>query len=1024
MNQKTLKGLMMFLFGFITTVFYAQQTVSGIVTEPLGPLPGVNILVKGTQNGTTTDFDGRYTLSNVAEDATLVFSYIGFLTKEVPVAGQTIIDITLQEDAAALDEIVVVGFGTQAKREVTGAISQIKSEDIAQVVVANPTAALQGKLAGVQVESAGGAPGSPTNVFVRGVSSLTNSFPLYVIDGTVVDDIVFLNPKDIIDLQVLKDATSAAIYGSRAANGVIIVTTNRGKKNTSPTVNIDIRGGINTQAKELDLLNGPEYIQFLNQRRINDGLAGDIVDPGINTDFQDLTINSGIIQDYGFNISGGNEDSSYYFSSNYYNEEGLLISEDFQRINARLNSQFKLGKFKIQESFAFAENSFTQNLAFGNQGPTLPILRPFNPNNEGGFEAVDGDIYSGVGGTNKFAQANLLDDQNTERNLLGNINVEYEILEGLTAKLNLGVDYKNIYRNTFLPTFFQSLTDASNNLNEANDLTEVRGEILSTNIEPTLNYKRTFGNHGVDILVGGARQEVDNNTLAVYAQGLPSNNIRNIVSITDDQFENSGGGRFLSRLFSYYARLNYKFNDKYLFTGIVRRDATSRFSSDDDLNVGVFPSFSLGWVVSEEDFWPQDGLINTLKLRGGYGELGSQNIGDYVYQSVLNPSSNIAIANNSAQGFAITSLVNEDISFETSRTTNIGADITLLDRSIKVSLDYFNRDNEDVLLALAIPSTSGSANAVIQNAASINNKGFELEASYSHDTESDFKFDVGVNFAAIRNELTSATNPILGPVINEEQTRVNKYEEGQPLGFYFGYQTDGIYNSQAEIDNDPFLANDPERRNLLQPGDFRRVDTNGDGRIDETDRTNLGDPTPDFTYGINFTGNYKKFDFGLFFNGVQGNEIYNVTKFFGVFFADDNKFGLVRDAYTPANPNTNIPRVTNLDPAGNQFPSDFFVEDGSFFRLKTLEIGYDLTDILATNWIKKGRIFFNMQNVFVITNYSGYDPEIGSTSGAQADADTGFFGFRGVTNPIFGRGLDVRAQPRPRTFLMGVQFTF
>ncbi len=1021
MDQKTFTFFMMFLFGLITTVC-AQQTVSGTVSETLGPLPGVNILVKDTQNGTTTDFDGRYTLSNVAEDAILIFSYLGFITQEVPINGQTIIDITMQEDAAALDEIIVVGYGTQSKREVTGAISQIKSEDIAQIVVANPTAALQGKLAGVQVESAGGAPGSATNVFVRGVSSLTNSFPLYVIDGTVVDDIVFLNPKDIIDIQVLKDATSAAIYGTRAANGVIIITTNRGKKNTSPTVNVDIRGGVNTQTKKLDLLNGPEFIQFLNERRINDGLAGDIVDPGIDTDFQDLTINSGAIQDYGFNISGGNDDSSYFFSSNYYNEEGLLISEDFQRINARLNSQFNIGKFKIQESFSFAENSFTRNQAFGNQGPTAPILNPFNPNNEGGFEAIDGDIY-GIGGTNKFAQANLLDDENTERNLLGNINIEYEILEGLKATINLGLDYKSIYRNTFLPTYFQSITDATNNINEANDLTEVRAEILSTNVEPTLNYKKTFGNHGVDLLLGGARQEIDNNSLAIYAQGLPSNNIRNIGNFTD-QVENTGGGRFLSRLFSYYARLNYKFNNRYLFTGITRRDATSRFSSEDDRNIGFYSSFSLGWIVSEENFWPEDGFINTLKLRGGYGELGSQNVGDYVYQSVLNPTSNVAFADNPTQGFAIISLVDKNISFETAITTNIGADLSMFDNSLKLSLDYFSRDNEDVLLAVDIPSTTGTGDPVFQNAASINNKGYEIEASYSYDTESEFKFDLRFNFSAITNELTSATNPILGPIINEEQARVNKYEEGEPLGFFFGFETDGIYNSQEEINNDPFLANDPDRRALLQPGDFRRVDINGDGRIDETDRTNLGDPTPDFTYGINFTGSYKKLDFGLFFNGVQGNEIYNVTKFFGVFFADDNKFGLVRDAYTSTNTNTNIPRVSNLDPAGNQLPSDFFVEDGSFFRLKTLEIGYDLTDIIGSDWVKSGRVFFNMQNVFVITGYSGYDPEIGSTSGAQADADTGFFGFRDVTNPILGRGLDVRAQPRPRTFIMGVQFSF
>ncbi len=1022
MNFTKLKLLLVSICIAVSGYLQAQQTVSGTVVEELGPLPGVNILVKGTQNGSTTDFDGNYTISNVPEDAVLIFSYTGFVTQEISVNGQTTINVTLKTDAATLDEVVIVGFGAQSKREVTGAISKIKAKDIAQIVTANPTTALQGKLAGVQVESAGGAPGSSTNVFVRGVSSLTNSFPLYVVDGTLVDDINFLNPKDIIDLQVLKDATSAAIYGSRAANGVIIVTTNRGVKNSTPTVNVDIRGGANTQTRELDFLSGSEFVDFLNQRLINDGFEGNIPFNGVDTDFQDLSINTGYIQDYGFNVSGGGENSSFYFSSNYYREEGLLISENFERRNARLNSSFNIGKIKIEESFNFSENRFTNNQAFGNQGATAPVLRPFAPENEGGFEAIDGNVF-GIGGTNKFANAQLLDDDNTERNFLGNLNISYEIIEGLTAKINFGLDYTDIFRNTFLPTFFQSNTDATNNINEANDLTEVRGEIASTNIEPTINYKRTFGKHGIDVLLGGARLETDTNLLAVYAQGLPSNNITNISNFTD-QVENTGGGRFLSRLFSAYGRINYKYDNKYLFTGIIRRDATSRFSSENDLNSDVFPSFSLGWIISEEDFWPENSLIDNLKIRGGYGQLGSQNVNDFVFQSVLNPASNVAFAGTPDQGFAITSLVDENISFETSTTINFGVDLGLLDNNLKIGLDYFTRDNDDVLLAVAIPASNGSATPITQNAASINNRGFELEAQYTHDTESDFKFNIGINFASIDNELTSSPNPIVGPAINEEQTRVNRFEEGEPLGFFFGFRTDGIYNSQAEIDNDPFLANDPDRRALLQPGDFRRIDINGDGRIDDSDQTNLGDPTPDFTYGINFNATYKKWDFNLFFNGVQGNEIYNVTRFFGVFFADDNKLGLVRDAFTPQNTNTNIPRVSNLDPAGNQLPSDFFVEDGSFFRLKTLEVGYDLTDFVGAKWVNKTRVFFNMQNVFTITGYSGYDPEVGSTSGAQADADTGFFGFRGITNPIFGRGLDVRAQPRPRTFIAGIQFSF
>ncbi len=1026
MKRKVFNRILILLIGLSTTYLSAQQTITGTVSESNGPLPGVNILVKNTDNGATTDFDGKYVLNNVAEDAILIFSYVGFVTTEIPVNGQSVIDITLQEDDNALDEIIVVGFGSQSKREVTGAISQIKSEDIAQIVNANPTTALQGKLAGVQVESNGGAPGSPANVFVRGVSSLTNSFPLYIVDGTVVDDITFINPKDIKDLQVLKDATSAAIYGSRAANGVIIVTTNHGEKDTTPKVSIDIRGGLSTLSKKLDLLNGPEYIQFLNQRLINDGRVGNISDPGINTDFQDLTINSGGIQDIGFNIKGGGENSSYFFSSNYYKEDGLLISSEFERINTRLNAKFEFGKFEIKPSISIAQNRFTENLAFGNQGFTVPIINAFNPNNEGGFEAVDTGTF-GVAGGNKFAQANLLDDDNTLRNILANLNVSYEIIEGLTATLNLGMDYRNRYSNSFQPTFnlvSQGTTnpDVQTNVNIDNDLTEVRGEIFQTNIEPTLNYKKSFGNHNVDVLIGGARQEIDNNTLAIYAEGLLTNDITNIANFTDN-IVNSGGGRFLSRLFSYFGRLNYNYDNKYFFSGIIRRDATSKFPSRNDANIGVFPSFSLGWALDRENFWPEDGFINRLKLRGGYGELGSQNIPDFVFQPVVNSNSATSFGGANLPGFAIVNVANTEISFETSKTFNVGADFSMMDNSIKLSIDYFDRDNDDVLLPVVLPANTGTRNAQIQNAASINNNGIEFEASYSSNSENDFNYNIGFNIAAIKNELTLSPNPLLGPGINEENTTVNQYVEGNPLGFFFGFQNNGIYQNREEINNDPGLQNESqERRDDIQPGDFRRVDVNGDGIIGDGDRVNLGDPTPDFTYGINFGGTYKDFDFSLFFNGQQGNEIYNVQKFFGFFFADDNKLGIARDAFTPENPSNSIPRVSSTDPAGNQLPSDFFVEDGSFFRLKTLEIGYNLTKAVNSEWISSTRIFLNVQNLFTITNYSGYDPEIGSAP--RANLQNGFFGFNQNINPIIGRGLDITAQPRPRTFVLGLQMSF
>jgi len=367
-------------------------------------------------------------------------------------------------------------------------------------------------------------------------------------------------------------------------------------------------------------------------------------------------------------------------------------------------------------------------------------------------------------------------------------------------------------------------------------------------------------------------------------------------------------------------------------------------------------------------------------------------------------------------------LVDENITFETARSLSFGADASLFNNNLTVSADYFIRDNDDVLAAVSVPSTTGSATPVIQNAASIRNTGFELQANYNHNSDGDFDFNVGFAFATISNELTDLPNPLVGPSIDEEGNTPNRFEVGEPVGFFFGFRNDGIYRSQAEIDSDPGVANDPDRRAILQPGDFRRVDVDGNGIINNDDRVNIGDPIPDFTYGITFNGTYKNWDFGLAFNGVQGNEIFNATRFTGTFFLDGNKFGFLRDAFVLGqNENTNIPRASLPNDVGNQLPSDFYVEDGSYLRLRTLEIGYDLTKVINLPWVSNARIFYNMQNVFTITGYSGYDPEVGSTPSGTGG---GFFGAPVNTPPIFGRGVDLRAQPRPRTFILGLQASF
>ena len=996
--------------------------VTGTVIDSDGfTLIGVNVVVQGTTTGTTTDIDGNYSL-DAPEGAILEFSYIGFQTISEPVNGRSVIDITMRGDSELLDEVVVVGYGVQRKSDLTGSIAKIDGADLQNVVVGNATSALQGRMAGIQVENFGGQPGGEANVFVRGVSSLTNSYPLYVVDGTFVENMRYLNPKDIESIEVLKDASAAAIYGSRAANGVVLVTTKRGKAGV-PRLNFDMRVGIDAPSKMLDYLNGKEFIEYRNQLEANDG-TGFVLDDSLalitDTDWQDLSLNNGTIQDYGISTSGGSENSSYFISGNYFNQDGILVGSGFTRFNARANSYFKLGRLTINESLSLSSSELEENEWFGFEGSTAPILRESVPENDGGFEGPNKDIHN-FGGANKYALATLEDNKLQARNLLGNINVGFEIVEGLTAKVNVGVDYLNTIKTTFRPTYFMSETDAIINTNDQNDLTDARSESTLFQVEPTLNYTNDFGKNRINAVIGYGQLKRDTRAMAIYAQNLPSNDIRVIAAASPDFIQNTGGGNITSVLQSVFGRVNYVFDDKYLVTATVRRDASSKFASDN--RVGVFPSFSIGWNVSNEGFWNQDGAFSRLKLRAGYGELGSQEIPDYAYQSVFNLTSNTSFGGQTVPGFAQTSFNFENIRWETARTLNVGADLGFLQDKLTLSIDLFNKDVNDVLVGVILPASSGTSVPVIQNVGEVNNKGLELEAKYRN-SDSKFRYEIGANLAAIRNKVVSLPNPVVGPSTSEDLTRVNRFIEGQPLGVYYGYEIEGVYPDQASIDNDPNIANDDTRKSVVAPGDFIRRDITGDGIVDADDLTVLGDPTPNFTYGLNFAGGISGFDFGLFFQGVQGNEIYNLNKFFNIFWADDNKLTTVLDSWTPDNPNTDIPRATTLDQGGNREPSSFFVEDGSYLRLKSLELGYSLNDQINADWINGLRLFVNIQNVFVITGYSGYDPDVSSTNGGYANSADGFFGNRPRVNPLLGRGLDSRAYPNARTIVFGVQATF
>ena len=1010
--HRLFRAILLLLIWFSVPLFAVAQTVSGTIIEGDGePLIGVNILIKGTTSGTVSDIDGTYSISVPDAESVLVFSYTGYQTQEIPVRNRTTIDLTMQPDAEILDEVVVVGYGVIRKDDLTGSVAKIGGQEVTAVVAGNPTSALQGKIAGVQVENNGGEPGGGANVFIRGVSSLTNSFPLYVIDGTFTDNMNFINPKDIESIQVLKDASAAAIFGNRAANGVVLIETKRGTSTGGPTVSLDLRTGFEAPAKLLDFLDGNEFAQYRNQLEQNDGTGFVFDNNGVSTDWQDLSLNSGALLDYGLSVSGGGEASRYFVSANYFDQDGILVGSDFNRINLRVNSEFTLGKLVITESLGLAQTKTQFNNWFGFDGATAPHLRFNVPENDGGFEAPNFDDHN-FGGFNDYALAVLEDNQTTNRNVLGNVNLKYTVAPGLSVKLNMGLDYINTHEFLFRPTYFMSASDALTNQNPENDLIENRIEGVLTVIEPTISYNADIGaNSRIDAVIGATSQETNIRSAGFSGEGTPNNNIRVGGALMPDNLLEVFGQNTTSVLRSLFGRVNYSLNRKYLFTATIRRDESSRFGSD--FRVGYFPSAAIGWRVSEESFWPASSAINNLKIRAGYGELGSQNIPDYSFQSVFGLNSQTSFNGAIIPGYAQTSFALPDITWEVARTFNIGLDLGLWDDKLTFTAEYYNREGSDVLVPVNLPASSGVNEPVFQNAMSIRNSGLEFDGIYHAVNNGNFKLDVGFNLATFSSEVTSIPNPVIGPSISEDDTRVNRYIEGEAPGVYFGFIIDGVYADEAAIANDENIRSDDARRSLVSPGDFIRRDINNDGMITAADQTILGDPTPDFIYGINFTGNLGKLDFGVFFQGTQGNEIYNVNKFYNIFWADDNKLSDVLNGWTPSNTITDIPRATTLDQAENRAPSSFFVEDGSYFRLRTLELGYTL-GVDNISWLGSLRLSLTGQNLFTLTSYSGYNPDISSAQGGRA----------GTADPLLARGLDVRAYPLSRSIMFGIQADF
>jgi TonB-dependent starch-binding outer membrane protein SusC len=1008
MKKNTLKkwmGLVTMLFSF--SLFAQTINVSGVVTESGMPQTGINIVVKGTTQSTTTGFDGSYTLNNIDSNSVLVFSYIGMKTKEVLVNGQTIVNVVMAPDSQTLSDVVIVGYGSSSKKEVTAAVSSIKGKEIVNTIASNPITALQGKLSGIQVESFGGQPGGSANVFIRGVNSLSNADPLFVVDGLFVKNMDNVNPNDIDDISILKDAAAAAIYGLKSANGVVVITTNHGKKNKAIEIKVNSRIGIETPSKMLEFIDGQQYTNYLNQRFINDKTSTRVTWNGVNTDWQSQSLKSGIIQDNGFTISGGGEHSSFFGSANLFSQSGILVGSGFKRTNMRLNSAHDFGKFKLVQSLGITQGDLQENNWYGFDGTTAPTVALTNPKFLGGYDGVATDIQ-GPGGVNQFALAKLEQNKRTTTTIFGNAKLDYDITKEITVAASLGVDYSNRRNFQFTPTY--QLTDPQNpigavrNINLLNDLTEFNQNNTNVLFEPTITYKKDFSGHKISVLLGSSYFREAQNSIGIYGQGTPNNNIKVVSALPSNATNILLGTNDIGVLISYFGRLNYGYKNRYLFSGTIRRDASSRFE-ERNKQIAYFPSISGAWNVTSEDFWSKSGFVNALKLRASYGKLGSTVDEFYPAEGPFNPSSGTSFGGAFQNGIAQTVLVDDNLTWETTSTIDFGLDASFLNNKINLSADYYSKNIDNVLVTINLPSTAGVSAPTRTNAGSLLNRGLEFSADFRK-TEGDFKFKVGANVSFnLENIAKDIPNPILGPGIDEDLRVVNSTRTGQPIGGFYGYKVEDKVNPAT--------------------GNFVRIDTNNDGVITADDITLIGDPTPDFTYGLNFSGEYKNVDFAFNFNGVQGNEIYNLSRYYNILWRDGGKLSDVLNSWTPTNTNTNIPQATIGDAAGNKAPSSFFVEDGSYLRLKNIEMGYNFKKgAFGVDWIKNMRLSFNVQNVFVITKYSGYDPDVASTNGGRANLNSGVPGLRPQVNSLLGRGLDARAYPNARTYSFGVQVTF
>ena len=989
-----------------------QARITGTVTDATGlPMPGVGIKVKGTSTTSVTDTDGKYVV-NAGGNITLVFSYVGYETQEVPANGRATINITMAESQAELSEVVVIGYGTVRRKDLTGSVASVKGADIKSQGVSDVTRSLQGKMPGVTIESAGGDPGAGTRILIRGVGSLNNATPLYIVDGVQVANINNLNQTDIESVDVLKDASAAAIYGSRAANGVVLVTTKSGKSG-APVVQLTANVGVQSKASNIDVLNAQEWATVSNQAHANAGLtplelAANPSALGVGTDWQDAIFRAAPIQQYNLLVSGGSEASKYSVSGGYNDQQGIVDVTGYKRYNLRVKTETTKGRLKFGETVLLSREKFVNMPAgWGGQGGNpvgsaikmIPAFKIYNPDLVGGYDGAFGSV---VNIANPVAQLNLEDITRENTSILANAFGELKIIEGLKYRLNLG--YTNVFNSNY--DYHRRYQVGALFTHPTNDISLSKDQNVLLLLENTLNYDKVFGKHSVQALAGYTYQSNNYSFTSTARTDLPDG---------IDQIDagagiaTNSGNRFENNLISLLGRVIYSYDDRYLLTASFRRDGSSRFGANN--RYGNFPSVALGWNIMNESFFePLEKTFSNLKLRASYGVLGNQEIGDYQYNAAVASNVNYVVGNTQQRWFGSiqTAFASPNIKWETTKTVNVGVDAGFFGNKLNLTADYFVKKTTDVLLNVPIPGSAGSVSNPVVNAGTLRNNGVELGLNYGN-TVGKLSYNVFGSISAVRNkviELGTGSQQIFGGQPNHHGATSTLTEAGGSIGSFYLIQALGIFNSQEEINA---YAKDGQ---LIQPnaapGDVKFFDKNGDGQINNLDRVNLGSPFPDFEYGVGFNANMHNFDLAIFFQGSQGNKIYNgLAQDLQSTNLQMNYAKSTLNAWTPTN-QSDVPRVTANDPNLNSQTSSRFLENGSYFRMKTVQLGYTLKDDFAKK-LKIGsfRTYVSADNLFTITKYTGFNPDLGRTGS------------------IFDRGVDYGhvAYPLARTISLGIQLT-